>query len=348
MNHKYYSTNGATSDTINSYCKQFYIKEYEKDDNTLDYCYNGYDIYYNLDDECIELYDLFQNNIFSSTDDFYYYLSMLPIGITEGGLNSDCAISKENFEKYFCNHIRNLYKFSSDFVCEYNSYINKMDNLKYYYAYLADCQSLINTLQELILSSKNSFVYFYKYLSEVPIMFNFKEIYFSITNEGRLVFNMASNLIITLYSIFDILTKICYELEHIKDCSENYPKLSSSKILYGDKKRLRNLDFKNTIFEENKDLNMIISLRHELIHNATWEMAPKIFIDVKDKKNVKKFIFMPDFDENGHLIKYKNRNRFFNSEKKLNEELPVLYMSILNLIYHTIKKINSTYVKKLS
>lgn len=347
MNHKYYYTNGTTSDTINLYSKQFYIKEYKKDDNTLDYCYNGDDIYYNLDDECIKLYDLFQNNIFNSTEDYYYYQSLLPIGIIEGGLNSDCAISKESFEKYFINHICDLYQISSPSISKSKLY-DGIDKLKYHYAYLVDCQSLINTLQELMLSSRNSFVYFYKYLSEVPIMFNFKEIYFSITNQGRLVFNMASNLIITLYSIFDILTKICYELEHIKNCSENYPKLSSSKILFGDKKRLSNLDIKNTIFEENKDLNMIISLRHELIHNATWEMAPKIFIDVKDKQNVKKFIFMPDFDENGHLIKYKNRNRFFSSGKKLNEELPDLYMSILKLIYNTIKKINSTYIKKLS
>lgn len=342
MNTKFYYTNGTTSTTYPSNDILFYIEEYKQSKKTL-YSYPGDDIFYNLDSTCINLYDLFRVKIFNSLDEYYHFLNFLPQGITRAGLDSDFDLSKDIFAKYFTESLFNLYP--TEFLTnpELNIVINKLDNTKFRYAYLTDCQSMISTLQELIWSSKNSFIAFYKYLSEVPVRYDFKNIYYDISPEGRIVFNMSSNLIISLYSIFDILTKICFELEHLKDCSIAYPKLASSKKLFGDKKALKCIDFEDTIFEKNNEINIISSLRNELIHNATWETNPKIFINIENKHLIEKFIFMPDFDNDGYLITYKNRKRFFSNGKKLNEELPSLYMATIELVYNTINKINITY-----
>lgn len=72
-------------------------------------------------------------------------------------------------------------------------------------------------------------------------------------------------------------------------------------------------------------------------------MNPKIFISIENKHLIEKFIFMPDFDDDGYLITYKNRKRFFSNGKKLNEELPSLYMTTIELIHNTISKINIIY-----
>ena len=342
MNAKFYYTNGTTTTTYPSSDTLFYIEEYKQPEKTL-YSYPGDDIFYDLDSTCINLYDLFRDKIFSSSDEYYHFLDFLPQGITRAGLDSDFNLPKDIFAKYFTESLLNLYP--PEFLTnpELNIVINKLDNNKFRYAYLKDCQSMISTLQELIWSSQNSFVAFYKYLSEVPVRYDFKNIYCDISPEGRIVFNMSSNLIIALYSIFDILTKICFELEHLKDCSTAYPKLASSKKLFGDKKDLKCIDFEGTIFEKTNEVNIISSLRNELIHNATWEMNPKIFISIENKHLIEKFIFMPDFDDDGYLITYKNRKRFFSNGKKLNEELPSLYMTTIELIHNTISKINIIY-----
>lgn len=309
MNFTYYLTNG-TSNSLPPTNEKFFILQFQKSDNTLGYEFPGDEIFYRLDTACVNLYDLFRDNLFNSPDEYYKYLDFQPQGLTRAGLDSDFDLSKEDFAKYFSNTLHSLYPPSTLFDPKFNTIISEIDTRKNHFAYLADCQSLINTLQELICSSRSSFIGFYKYLYEVPVQFDFEKIYYDISTEGRIVFNLASNLIISLYSCFDILTKICYELENLKDCSGNYPKLASSKKLFGDKKDLKKIDFNNTIFEKNTYINIISSLRNELVHNATWEMNPKIFIRVNENELIEKFIFMPDFDNDGYLLTYKNRKRF--------------------------------------
>lgn len=44
---------------------------------------------------------------------------------------------------------------------------------------------------------------------------------------------MLYSLIIQVYSMFDILTKIVYEFKNMKDCTISYKKLASNNILFG-------------------------------------------------------------------------------------------------------------------
>lgn len=63
-------------------------------------------------------------------------------------------------------------------------------------------------------------------------------------------------------------------------------------------------------------MSIIENLRNELVHNATWEMNSKVFVKVEAGKVIEKCIYMPDFSEEGYLITYKNRKRFFSDGVK--------------------------------
>lgn len=345
MNIKIYHTNGLTSTDPIKDSGEFYITEYfNAVSENARYVYPGDEIFYELDGACVKLYDLFQKKLFPNADEYYMYQGIQPMGIMSAGLDSDIDIPKDSFSAYFEKPLSNLYtRHGVGMPVETQKIFDELDKKKYRYAYLADCQSMISSLQELILSSKSSFIGFYQLLSEVPVQYDFVENYHVISTEGRMVFSMLSSLIISLYSTFDILTKICYELEHLKDCDNSYPRLASTKKLFGDKKKLEKIDIKNTIFEKNRNISIIENLRNELVHNATWEMNPKVFIRMSENEVREKYIFCPDFDEGGNLITFRNRKRFFADGKKINEELPSIYMDVIKLIYNTVMKILKSY-----
>ena len=217
----------------------------------------------------------------------------------------------------------------------------EIDTKKYKYAYVADCQSLVNTLQELIIGCHSSFVGFDKHLctlNDTPEMGN---PYYECGPEVHMVYSFLYSFIIQIYSVFDILTKIAYELEHIKSCDHSYAKLASGKILYGDKKDLA-IDIAGSVFEKCRTTSIIENLRNELVHNATWEMNPKIFIIVDNGQIVGRYIFLPDFTAEGTLVTFKNRKRFFADGKKVNDELPVLYFDVLQRVYNTLTQMVQT------
>ncbi|MGN0252418.1 MAG: hypothetical protein ACI4EH_13825 [Oliverpabstia sp.] len=334
MNILIYQTNGKAIDSFQEIETDFYVTEYlDVGFQHSRFEFPGDSLLFKLDTACVSLYDLFQHKILISDDEYYKNIDFLFQEIFKSGLDSDCDISKEYLQNMFEHPLQKIVK-NYDFS-KYNIY-DDINTKKYTYAYLSDCQSMINTLQELLLSCHSYFVNFYKMLCQHPVKLDFEDEYYAITTEGRILFSTASSLFISLYSIFDILTKIAYELENIQDCSLTYKKLASSKILYGDKKKLKNIDFPGTVFDTSRNLSIIVNLRNELIHNATWEMNPKIFFSVKNHVLKEKCIYMPDFTEEGHLVTYKNRKRFFSQGKKLNQELPDIYFDILQRIYQTI------------
>lgn len=190
----------------------------------------------------------------------------------------------------------------------------------------------------MILAANDSFIGFYKLLSTVPETKEFDTTYFAINSEGRLAFNMLHSLIIQLYSIFDITTKIAYELENIKSCAGAYVRMALKGILYGDHKKLT-MDKSGTIYESDRQLSIVENLRNELVHNATWEMYPKVFFIKEEGVLLERRIHLSDFTEEGNLVTYKNRKRFFSDGKTVNEELPTLYLGVMNRLYKTLMKL---------
>ena len=329
----FYSTKGLSTSELPQ-DDTFYIQEHLNADllsSTFEY--PGDEIIRQLINRCVELFDVFQDKIFPDRKEFNFYSSIVPIGISEGGLNSDCSISKMLFKRFFED------TGSADDGLPAKITTPEVDKHKFLYAYLVDCQSLISTLQELILSANDSFTGFYMLLSSVPDRSSFSETYYSINAEGRLAFNMLHSLIIQLYSTFDITTKIAYELENMKPCTSNYVRLASRDVLYGKRKKLK-MDKVGTIFESNRQLSIVENLRNELVHNATWEVYPKVFFIKENGKLLERSIHLPDFTEEGNLVTYKNRKRFFADGKKVNEELPVIFLEVMNRLYETLIKLS--------
>ena len=110
--------------------------------------------------------------------------------------------------------------------------------------------------------------------------------------------------------------------------------------MYGNKKDL-SIDSTGTVFEKCRTTSIIENLRNELVHNATWEMSPKIFISTDNGSIIGRHIFMPDFTAEGTLVTFKNRKRFFAEGKKVNDVLPGLYFDVLQRVHTTLVKLIS-------
>ena len=119
------------------------------------------------------------------------------------------------------------------------------------------------------------------------------------------------------------------------------PKFKSTNILYGDLKRIKAFNFGQTVFEKDKKTKLILSMRNEIIHNASFENIPKVYQVFKENKIIEKFIFIPDSTD-GVFDSYKNRNRFFSSDAKLNEQLPELVTEFWKKMETTVDKINTS------
>ena len=335
----FYQNNGISVNDPKDIKTSFYIQENLKQDNfDSRFFYAGDSINYELDRICVDLYDVFTRKIFVDIKDYYRHIDYLPYIVMKAGLDSDCNLSKEQFQQFIEQDLgmSQLAVYKNDETKVIYAFLEKH---KYQYLYLSDCQALINSVQELLQTCRSNFVFFYKLLCEIDGPKDFCDDYYAISSEGRIVISIASNIFISLYSIFDILAQLAYELENIKDCSENYSKLASSKKLFGDRKHLQTVNIKGTVFEKNRTISIIENLRNELVHNAVWEMNSKIFFRIKDEVIIDKTIYFPDFSEDGHLETYKNHKRFFSKGIKLNEILPTIYFDALQKIKVTLERL---------
>lgn len=306
-------TSGNILDTKNEI--GFFIEELFEGE----YVFNGDNIFYELDSNSVTLYDIFQNILFQDSELYYKELAEMPIWTYYGGHDSDLGIDKFFFEKM----------------------IKKQKAEKFYrHIYLADCHAMISALQDRFIFIKGAFIDFYRNLSSIKgrAINGDSVVWISGQNTATLFSNLY-NVFITLYSTFDLVTKIAFELENIQNDFSNYPKLASSSVLFGAKNRINTIDNKDTVFEKCELINIVVNIRNELIHNGSWEMNPKVFMEFKDEKIVNKWILFPDTD-NGNICSFKNRKRFFGKREKINERLPNIVLEILNRMNKTVMKIN--------
>ena len=339
MNFVFYLQSGISEKVLPDKYDGFYIAENIESKGAVDqFYYPGDAVQSELDELCVNLYDVFQDSIFPSRDDFYKNYAIQPQWISRAGLDSDFEISKEQTKEWFSTPIQTRIKEMGIDSDELLEVYEEIEAKKFKYAYVADCQSLINTLQELLCGCHSSFIGFYKNLCSLPSVVPENGVYFQCCASSRMVYSFLYSFIIQSYSIFDILTKIAYELEHLKICESSYEKLSASNVLYKHKKELK-IDATGTVFEKCYTTSIIMNLRNELVHNATWEMNPKIFIKTKDGKIIERYILMPDFTEEGTLESFKNRKRFFANGSQINKKLPILYFDILQRVNVTLKKL---------
>lgn len=306
---------------------EFGIQEMEGNSLTDRYMYPGDSIKYELDGALAELYDIFRDFIFSDIDDYYRKLKTLPLWVRHAGQDSDFPFSAE----------------------EFNECIAKADfpNL-YQYLYLADCQFLIATVQNLLCAMEDSFINYYKTISS----FCLEKCYIDVTNSDDIIVMIseeamkASAYIETYftkaYSILDIMCKICYEIQYRRTNFDSYQKIKSADVLWGQRKKLKINEVENTIYENCEFIRNIEAIRNEIVHNGTWELNPKIFIKYKDGMEVERFLLFPDMAQ-GHLSTVKNRRHFFSSNIKVNDILPKIHKEFKKRMLETISQIKQIY-----
>ena len=242
MKFAFYLQNGTKVAALPEGYDKFYIAEDLETSSELSrYYYLGDDIQYSLDALCVNLYDAFQDAIFPSRDEFYANYGIQPQWISRAGLDSDFDMSKDDTARCFSTSIPTRMAelgVKDDKLLEI---YQEIEAKKFRYAYTADCQSLVNTLQELILGCHSSLVGFYKHLCSLHSISRMSGVYFENSAESRMVFSFLYNFIIQSYSMFDILTKIAYEFEHLRTCESTYTKLAASNILYGARTDLKSI-----------------------------------------------------------------------------------------------------------
>jgi len=296
----FYNTNGIpTKDAVDD---KFWIQK-----NFDRYFFSEGDITEQLDFNCISLHHLLSERIFGNRQYYFSLLMTTHTGIIYGGIDSDIRISNIEFEKMVKNG-------------EKDENFNK---LLYYF----DCRNLISTLQNSILESKYLVGRFYQLLNENDYLLNRKPIDDNGTQfaGGQVtsdIVSIVNSLFINFYSQLDFISKIIFEFERLETNFKIYPKLKSSNILYGDNKKF-SIEKSGTVFESSVTINLILTLRNEIVHNASIDNLPKIYQVFKNGIIVEKYMLLPD-TENGRLKTFKSRRRFFYNDNKLNELLPTL------------------------
>lgn len=309
---KYYNTNGIkTTNQSNKtiVCEWSDNFSITSNDNTLE-----------IDTKLIKLTHRVADRIFGSIQNLY----SLPLNSAHSyaGVDAEIKISQKEFEKWINS--------------EKSEQTHKI-------LFFYDFQNLVGSLQNLVQESRYLFCNFFKTLNENSFMLVDKPMQPDIVMfaSGQLVTNIFStinHLFINLASQLDFITKIAVEVENLPNDFTDYPKLKSNGILYGNLKKVQTINFDNTLFNKTDDLKLILSLRNEIVHNASFENIPKVYQVFKNYNMIEKFIFIPD-STNGNFDSFKNRNRFFDNEIKLNEELPKLITDFWKKMELTVDKL---------
>jgi len=311
----YYHKNGIPSEKPNK--NEFWVTYFHDR-----FILHDNDMSYDLENSLFRLYGVLQTKLFGSPQKWHGKIYSMGQWIPYAGIDAELKISKLNFEKFL--------KVSKS---------DENHRMLYYY----DCVSLVGSLQNLVQESKYLFCDFYRVLNSnsfmlQPLPINPTGLMFA---SGLLVtdlFSKINHLFITLSSQLDFITKLLYELKNLHTEFSEYPKLKSKNILYGDYRKLGFSNVENTLFEKSENINLILNIRNEIIHNSSFENIPKVYQVFKDNIMTEKFVLIPDHT-NGNFDTFKNRNRFFDNDVKLNEVLPLIILDFQKRLINTINLI---------
>lgn len=321
---------------MKTYCRQGIIKDipYLLDDSDEfqiqeikndTYLYPRDSIFREVLYELVDSYDRLRDLVFEDVNEYYAELKSMPIWVQEAGQSSDSSISADDFEK--------LIKKNN------NPNLNK-------YLYLVDCQFLVGTIQNLIQAMEISFINYYKILAEDGESERLLKHKYPSYQENVSLSGKAAHLVSVIetyftkaYSILDIMCKLCYEVQYgMKMCNE-YTKMASAKVLWGDRKKLEINRMPSTIFEECEVTSFIETIRNEAVHNGSWELNPKIYIMSENGVIKEQYMLFPDMNQN-HLATVKNRRHFFSSRIKINDVLPEIHQEFYTRLLYTLRFFN--------
>ncbi len=307
----YFLLNGTA--TNNPKDSDFYLTYYE---NQI--IFPGHEIISKIDMLLAECYLIVANNIFNNIDDYYKILQSSSLWMNELGYNPESGSSNVDFEKLIKS-------------------ISNPDIFKLLYVY--DIHFILSSLQKKILNTKIQFCNFYKSLSELipPLKFTENGTFILISEQTINIYSIVEYIFISFGSILDVITKFVYEIENLKNSFNCYQRLSSNNITYGDKKLLK-INKNNTIFEDHDIIKLLLNIRNEIIHNASWDQHNSIFYEINNNEILSRYLLFPDFKD-GNIIKVVNRNRFFSKNHTINDMLPIMCKELWDRIKYTIQAI---------
>ncbi|SFW21941.1 hypothetical protein [Ruminococcus flavefaciens] len=321
-----YLKNGTAKEDsflINNNDLEFYIQAF--DEYTF---YPNDEVYINLQNEIVLLYDKIRDIYFSDIDSYYKEEANIPIGIMSGGQETSVIIGKDEYLE--------LKEKVEKYIPDLNTHI-----------YVSDCQYLISSIQNLVEYMDFCFKNYYFNISKIALLS--ENVDFPpariISYESRQLAFILETYFTKAYSILDLICKFIYELENPVSKNElnKLKKLVSSEKLWGDRKKLKKIPVSDTIFEESETIKLIESLRNEAVHNGAWELFASVYIDIdKNKEIIERYMLFPDYTQ-GRLDCVKNRKRFFKKETKVNDILPVIHLDYMRRLLNTVKYLNTIY-----
>ncbi|UOB18251.1 hypothetical protein [Abyssalbus ytuae] len=312
----YYNLNGIPTNKVID--DDFWIKS-----KNSHYVFKKSDLITDIESLCIQLHNYIADKLISSSQKNYSMLSSVPLWIVKGGMCSEVKISKEDYEK-FVNRKKNDQNFNK---------------LLYFY----DFTNLVSSLQNAVTLVKQLTGEFYKEFNEIDFP-NIKknicrsDIEYISGSPVINLFSLLNNIFISMYGLLDYTTKVFYEVRNIENNFINYPNLKSSSVYFKNwEKHINSLETKGTIFESSEIIQIITSIRNEIVNNISFSTAPKVFFSYENNQLIEKYILLPDFN-NGTVKFYKNRKYFYHQNNKLNEILPGLVVELWQRIKNTLEK----------
>lgn len=286
-----------------------------------DYFFDNDGLVYEISNLLIDVLDTIQDKFFPDIQKYHEMKEKLPLWIDSLGIDPETRLSRDDF----------------------NTFINKSHNENYNKILLfSDIETFVSNIQDRLCETKMLFISFFEELSLLQVskeslnIFS-NTVFFKSGPDTLKVYSLLENFFIKLYSLLDLFSKLKKEKESIYNNFSTYPHLKSKDYLYGNEKGFSNN--KDTIYEKNKNINLLIELRHSLIHDGTLAYKNFIYFVVNDKSEIsKKFLPMIDHSD-GKIHSLKFRKRFYSNNDTLNQFLPEFYIDILQRLLKTVIKI---------
>ncbi|GAA0571352.1 hypothetical protein [Caenispirillum bisanense] len=268
------------------------------------------DLAYDVEAACLGIHNELPGAVFGDKSIYTQLLPTMPQLVYLGGLNSESQMSCKAFERALSELVR-------------LPYLN-------HFLYLNDVARLVSAIQLCDVEIGRMLGEFYRNLNlenhwpPPGVQLEDGVCWTSSASVTSLISTM-NFIFIRMHSLLDYLTKLFHEIEHLATDFTVYPRLSSSKVLFGARKKLTVNGTVGTLFESCGLIDEVELVRNMVIHDGFLDDVPKLYVASRDGAIVEKFLLMPDRVD-GHLVKFKNRSLWYSGEDKINLRLPKLVL----------------------
>lgn len=259
---------------------------------------------YDVEAECVRLHDELAASIFGSRAYYYSLLRLAPPFFAESGLNSESALTRDQFEQA-------LLRYSTE--PELNRFL-----------YLYDVRSLVAAVQECTKEVSQLTGEFYRILNLEPFFTPGVAVPDGVRWSTSPTVTMLSAtlgfLFIRMHSLLDYIAKLAREIDELRSDFGSYPRLASANFLFGHRRKLKVGAVPGSLFEACDEVMEVELVRNLLIHDGLLDDMPKAYEVIENDVAIERFMLFPD-RRDGKLERFKNRHRFYGREDKINLRL---------------------------